>query len=255
MISFWLIAYLLLAGTALVQGLLVAVNVYEHRRRALARQMKVPNYAPSGRVLVVSPCKGDEPGLEANLRAVLSQDYPDYEVAFVVEDAADPACTAIRRAMAACSDTPARLVVAGRAAACGQKVHNLRAATAELADDIRHVAFFDSDGRPKPYWLRTAIYKHYLPQIGATTGYRWLVPRRPTVANHLAAAINCNVMAVLGRDSRPFGLGRILGHSPRDIRTTAASATPGKARSATTLSPRALWPAPGWRSASIRPAC
>lgn len=35
MISFWLIAYLLLAGTALVQGLLVAVNVYEHRRKAL----------------------------------------------------------------------------------------------------------------------------------------------------------------------------------------------------------------------------
>jgi ceramide glucosyltransferase len=202
MISPWLIAYLLLAGTALVQGLLVAINVYEHRRRALVRQKKVPNYAPSGRALVVSPCKGDEPDLEANLRAVLAQDYADYEVAFVVEDAADPACAAIRRAMAACPHTPARLVVAGRAEACGQKVHNLRAATAELADDIRHLAFFDSDGRPKPFWLRTAIYKHYLPRIGATTGYRWLVPRKSTVANHLAAAINCNVMAMLARDSR-----------------------------------------------------
>jgi cellulose synthase/poly-beta-1,6-N-acetylglucosamine synthase-like glycosyltransferase len=204
MISPWLIAYLILAGTALVQGLLVAINVYEHRRKALARQKKVPNYAPSGRVLVVSPCKGDEPGLEANLRAVLTQDYPDYEVAFVVEDAADTACASIRRAMAACPQTPARLVVAGRADVCGQKVHNLRAATAELHDRIRHLAFFDSDGRPKPFWLRTAIYKHYLPRIGATTGYRWLVPRRPSVANHLVAAVNCNVMAVLGRDSRHF---------------------------------------------------
>ena len=201
MISPWLIAYLLLAGTALVQGLLVAINVYEHRRRALVRQKKVPHYAPSGRVLVVSPCKGDDPEMEANLRAVLTQNYPDYEVAFVVEDAADPACAAIRRAMAACPNTPARLVVAGRAAACGQKVHNLRAATAELADDVRHLAFFDSDGRPRPFWLRTAIYKHYLPQIGATTGYRWLIPQKPTAANHLAAAINCNVMAMLARDS------------------------------------------------------
>ncbi len=197
MTSPWLIAYSLLAGAALVQGVLVAINVYEHRRRALARRKNVPNYAPSGRVLVVSPCKGDEPELETNLRAVLTQDYPDYEVAFVVEDAADPACAAIRRAMAACPHTPARLIVAGRAEKCGQKVHNLRAATAELADDIRHLAFFDSDGRPKPFWLRTAIYKHYLPRIGATTGYRWMVPRRPSIANHLAVAINCNVMAML----------------------------------------------------------
>ncbi len=201
MVSFWLIAYVALCGAAIVQGLLVAVNVYEHRRRAMVRRKKIPNYAPSGRVLVVSPCKGNESGLEANLRAVLTQDYPDYEVAFVVEDAADPACYAIRRAMAAERHAPARLIVAGRAENCGQKIHNLRAATAELADDIRHLAFLDSDGRPKPYWLRTAIYKHYLPQIGATTGYRWLIPARPTIANHLVAAINANVMAVLGRSS------------------------------------------------------
>ena len=201
MVSFWLLAYLAISSAAIVQGLLVAVNVYEHRRRALVRRKKIPNYAPSGRVLVVSPCKGDEPGLQANLRAVLTQDYPDYEVAFVVEDAADPACEAIRRAMAAEPHAPARLIIAGRAETCSQKIHNLRAATAELADDIRHLAFFDSDGRPKPYWLRTAIYKHYLPQIGATTGYRWLIPARPTIANHLVAAINANVMAVLGRSS------------------------------------------------------
>ncbi len=202
MVTFWLIAYLALGGAAIVQGLLVAVNVYEHRRRAMVRRKKIPKYAPSGRVLVVSPCKGAEAGLEANLRAVLTQDYADFEVAFVVEDAADPACHAIRRAMAAEPRVPARLIVAGRAETCGQKIHNLRAATAGLADDIRHIAFFDSDGRPKPFWLRTAIYKHHLPHIGATTGYRWLIPERPTVANHLVAAINANVMAVLGRSSR-----------------------------------------------------
>jgi cellulose synthase/poly-beta-1,6-N-acetylglucosamine synthase-like glycosyltransferase len=201
MVSFWLFLYGVLGATAIVQGLLAAVNVYEHRRRAMVRQQKIPNYAPSGRVLVVSPCKGEEPGLEANLRALLTQDYPDYEVAFVVEDATDPACRAIRRAMAADPHGPARLIVAGRAVDCSQKIHNLRAATAELVDDIRHLAFFDSDGRPKPYWLRTAIYKHYLPRIGATTGYRWMIPERPTTANHFVAAINANVMAMLGRSS------------------------------------------------------
>ncbi len=199
--SLWLIGYVFLAGAAIVQALLVAINVYEHRRRALVRLKKISYYAPAGRVLVLSPCKGHDANLEENLRALLTQDYPDYEVTFIVEDAGDPACPVIRRAMAACPQTPARLLVAGRAEGCGQKVHNLRMATADLSPEIRHLAFFDSDSRPKPYWVRAAIYKHYLPQIGATTGYRWLIPQKPTVANHLVAAINCNVMAVLGRDS------------------------------------------------------
>ena len=199
--SLWLIGYLLLAGAAIVQAMLVAINVYEHRRRALVRLKKISYYAPSGRVLVLSPCKGHDADLEENLQALLTQDYPDYEVAFIVEDAADPACPVIRRAMAACPQTPARLLVAGQAGGCGQKVHNLRGATAEFSPEIRHLAFFDSDSRPKPYFVRAAIYKHYLPQIGATTGYRWLIPQRPTVSNHLVCAINCNVMAVLGRDS------------------------------------------------------
>ena len=199
--SLWLIGYLALAGAAIVQALLVAINVYEHRRRALVRLKKISYYAPTGRVHVLSPCKGLDANLEENLRALLTQDYPDYEVTFIVEDDGDPACPVIRRAMAACPQTPARLLVAGQARGCGQKIHNLRMATADVSPEIRHLAFFDSDSRPKPYWVRAAIYKHYLPHIGATTGYRWLIPQKPTVCNHLVAAINGNVMAVLGRDS------------------------------------------------------
>src|SRR5208283_315481 len=97
--SLWLIAYLVLAGAAVVQGLLVAINVYEHRRRALVRLKKISYYAPTGRVLVLSPCKGFEINLEENLRALLNQDYPDYEVTFIVEDASDAACPVIHRAI------------------------------------------------------------------------------------------------------------------------------------------------------------
>ena len=199
--SFWLMGYILLAAAAIVQAMLVAINVYEHRRRALVRLKKISYYAPSGRVLVLSPCKGHDDNLEENLRALLTQDYPDYEVTFIVEDAGDAACPVIRRAMAACPETRARLLVAGQAEESGQKVHNLRMATAELSPEIRHLAFFDSDSRPKPHFVRAAIYKHYLPRIGATTGYRWLIPQKPSASNHLVCAINCNVMAVLGRDS------------------------------------------------------
>ena len=74
-------------------------------------------------------------------------------------------------------------------------------ATADMPPNVRHLAFFDSDSRPRPFWSCAAIYKHYLPRIGATTGYRWLIPQRSTAPNHIVSAINCNVMAVLGRDA------------------------------------------------------
>jgi cellulose synthase/poly-beta-1,6-N-acetylglucosamine synthase-like glycosyltransferase len=91
--------------------------------------------------------------------------------------------------------------VAGRAHDCGQKVHNLRAATSRLSPRIEYLAFADSDARPSPHWLRMLISRLHRPHIGAMTGYRWLVPEQDTAANHLLYSLNCNVMSLLGRNS------------------------------------------------------
>ena len=133
--------------------------------------------------------------------ALLEQDYDDYEVSFIVESADDPACAAIRRAMADHPWMSARLVVAGRAADSGQKVHNLLAATARLSPRIEYLAFADSDARPRPEWLRMLLSRLHRPHIGAITGYRWFVPGANSPANMLLYSVNCNVMSLLGRDS------------------------------------------------------
>ena len=97
----------------------------------------------------------------------------------IVEDAADAAAPVIRRVMAEHPTVAARLIVAGRAVAGGQKVHNLRAATADLAAEIRALVFVDSDARPRPEWLRLAMARLAEPGVAAATGYRWFVPKRP----------------------------------------------------------------------------
>ena len=74
------------------------------------------------------------------------------------------------------SDGRRALVVAGRAAASGQKVHNLLAATADLAAEIRALVFVDSDARPRRQWLRLAMARLAEPGVAAATGYRWFVP-------------------------------------------------------------------------------
>src|SRR5690606_42041780 len=42
-------------------------------------------------VSIIAPCRGVDEEMQANLDAVLQQDYPELEVIFVIDDAADPA--------------------------------------------------------------------------------------------------------------------------------------------------------------------
>ena len=46
-------------------------------------------------VSVIAPCRGLDEGLEQNLTALIEQDYPAYEVLFVVDDEMDEAVPVI----------------------------------------------------------------------------------------------------------------------------------------------------------------
>ena len=200
--STWFTVYVVLAGAAILQSLLVALLAWEHRRfgRSCLRGTGWPT--PVGRALVLAPCKGADADLDDNLRALMRQDYADFEVTFVVESSDDPACPIIRRIMAEHPQVTTRLLVAGRASDSGQKVHNLRMATASLAPGIRFLALLDCDGRPRPQWLRRALAPLCVAKVGATTGYRWFIPKQPSTANYLLSLVNCNIMSLMGRYSR-----------------------------------------------------
>jgi hypothetical protein len=194
--AFWDI-YLAMAAVAVLQAFLLALQTWEHRRFARSRMRELDKASPRGRAAVFCPCKGVDVGLENNLRAILRQDYSDYEVVFIVESAEDPACRMLRRIVTEYAQVKTRLVVAGPAAGCGQKVHNLRAGTADLDPAIRYVVFVDSDARPRPQWLRSLL-RLDRPGVGASTGYRWFIPTRPSLANSLLYSINCGIALLFG---------------------------------------------------------
>ena len=199
--AYWITAYLTLASVAIVASLLLALQTWEHRRYVRSCMRQLAKHQPSGRVALFAPCKGLDIDIEANLRAILRQDYDNYEVTFIVESTDDPVYGAIRRAMAAHAWVPARIVVAGRATDSGQKVHNLRVATQHISQRIAYLAFVDSDARPRPEWLRTLVSRLDQSGIGAVTGYRWFTPARPTIANALVYSMNCDVVSLLTRSS------------------------------------------------------
>jgi hypothetical protein len=191
------VMYLTLASLAVLQAALVALQGWEHRRFARSRMRHLDAHRPKGRAMVFCPCKGVDLGLKNNLRALLRQDYDDFEVVFVVESTEDPAYALVQTLVAEHPDVQTRVVVAGPAQGCGQKVHNLRMATAELPRDVEYVAFVDSDARPRPEWLRSLL-RLDRPGVGASTGYRWFVPVRPTLANYLLYSINCGIAMLFG---------------------------------------------------------
>ena len=191
--------YWCLAALAAVAGFLLLLQTWEHSRFAHSRVWDFNfNFNPiisAGHIALVAPCKGADAEFEANLRPLFEQDHADYELVFAVESADDPACAPIRRLMARYPAQAARLVVAGLATDTGQKVHNLLAATENLSATVDIVAFVDADVRPPRDWLRLLTQR--LNHFAAATGYRWCVPKRPTLANCIVASIDSSVVPIM----------------------------------------------------------
>src|SRR6266550_2034993 len=106
-------------------------------------------------VTVFVPLRGIDDGLRENIAAIFAQDYPTYEIIFVVDRADDPALTVVedaRRSFAGVVGPVMQFVIAGPAVDQGQKVHNLIFAANHAHPKSDIFAFVDSDARPKIEW-------------------------------------------------------------------------------------------------------
>ncbi len=195
MIAWIQISYWVAASSTACIALLLLIQTIEHRRYANSRGRRISRKAPTDRVALFLPCKGDDGDLEDNLRPMFVQDYPNYELVFIVESVEDGAYKPIRRLMDAHPHRASRLVIAGLATTSGQKVHNLLVATENLAPETAILAFADADIRPPQDWLR--LLTQQLHKSAASTGYRRFVPKRPTLANLIVASIDTSVVPIM----------------------------------------------------------
>ena len=179
-----------------LQSLLSGIRYAAYVRRETSRPLA--EFQPF--VSVIAPGRGLEPGLADNLRPLLDQDYPRYEVLFVFDALDDPAIKVVdelrRTAVIA-----ARIVIAGPATDSGQKVHNLRIAVNEIDPQSEVLVFVDTDARPGKNWLRQLVAPLADETLGASTGYRWFVPERGGLASRLRSVWNASVASALGSDT------------------------------------------------------
>ena len=158
-------------------------------------------YAP--RVALFCPVKGAELGLEQNISALLSFDYPDYEIFFAMAGADDPARKIIERITAA-SKHKTHVVIAGRPNGCGEKVNNLRAAVLKATEGFDVYVFADSDGRPGRNWLSRLVAPLADSNLGAVTTFRWFFRQSGGFWSALASAWNAPAATYLGEHHRNF---------------------------------------------------
>jgi Glycosyltransferases, probably involved in cell wall biogenesis len=171
-------------------------------RRELAR----PESDFSPFASIIAPCRGLDEDLEKNLNALFEQDYPRYEIIFVLDSEKDAAFPVIQKVIQSRNhsththqnDIPCRIVIAGKAKNESQKVHNLREAVLHVSDESEIFVFVDSDARPSKKWLRNLTAPLADETIGATTGYRWFISKKRNFASELRAAWNASVASALG---------------------------------------------------------
>ena len=164
----------------------------------------LPTFTPFA--TIIAPCRGLDDGLKENLRTLIRQDYPAYEVIFVVDDANDPAVAVIESVRTG-SDSDwipfsSKLVIAQKAKHSSQKVENLREAVLHADARSEVFVFIDSDARPSADWLRFLVAPLEERTVGGSTGYRWFISNKPTFASEMRSVWNASIASALGPNIR-----------------------------------------------------
>lgn len=150
---------------------------------------------------VIAPCKGLDPGLEQNLDALSCQEYPQYEIVFVVEDEKDPSTDVIREVIERKSSAHTKLIVAPKATRSSQKIANLIEAVQMAHPGSQVFVFVDSDARPSANWLRSLVAPLENTEIGAATGYRWFISESQSFPAEIRSSWNASIASALGPDT------------------------------------------------------
>jgi ceramide glucosyltransferase len=183
-----LLLFYILAIEQILQGFYNLWDSFAWWRAAQRRGSGDPGfYSPTAAVFC--PIKGLEPGLEENLTALTRFDYPNYEVFFILASVDDPAHN-LAALIAAKSKTPAKVILAGRAAGCSEKVNNLSVAIEREGERFDAYVFCDSDGRPGRGWLKRLVAPLAEPRLGASTTFRWYFVDRGGFWNAMLSAWN-----------------------------------------------------------------
>ena len=209
--------YYYIALAAILSQLFFSVQTVKNYRYTLAKHKKKRSWHELRTALIV-PCKGLDFAFEQNITSLFNQDYENYLLWFVVAEKSDPAYDELCRLKDRLSQNSkardVQIFVAGKVGdrkkqsggnkqratqyACSQKIHNLLYCYERIGDDVDALAFADSDVCVRSDWLSHLVWHLRLPKTGATSGYRWFIPKKNNLASLALSVMNAKVAQLLG---------------------------------------------------------
>jgi ceramide glucosyltransferase len=162
-VSIWRIAILLLAIAPLAYYVVATVAALRFFRPERSRVL--PEFTPP--VSLLKPVRGLDFGSRENFESFCTQDYPQYEILFCVNDESDKAVPLIRQLMAKYPQRRIRLLSGAAQLGSNRKVNNL----VLLAKEAQHEILVQSDGdvRVGPNYLREAVAPFCDPSVGVAS--------------------------------------------------------------------------------------
>jgi ceramide glucosyltransferase len=193
--------YYYIALAAIVSQLLFLLQTHNNYRYALKEHKKERSWYRPRTVLIV-PCKGLDSAFHENITSFFNLDYENYLLWFVVADESDPSygqlCELKNRLEAGSKAKDVQVLVAGPGQSCSQKIHNLLYCYKRIGDDVDVMAFADSDVCVHSNWLSHLVYPLRKEKNGASSGYRWFIPKKNNLASLALSALNAKVAQLLG---------------------------------------------------------
>jgi ceramide glucosyltransferase len=160
-------------------AVLGAASVWRFKRR----EPRFPTRWPA--VSVLRPLCGDEPALDAALRSLGEQSYPNFQIVFGVQDADDPALRAVERLRAAHPTLDIAVVSNSTTHGPNRKVSNLINMLPAARHDV--LVFSDSDLHVAPDYLRHLVATLAEPSTGLVTTLCTGLATTPGPAGRLGA--------------------------------------------------------------------
>ena len=118
-------------------------------------------------VTILKPLKGEDEGLEENLRSFFRLDYPTFQLLFGVAHKDDPAVAIVRKLLDEFPDQDAHLVIGTPVFGLNPKVENLSAQLPHRKHDV--ILISDSNVRARPSYLRETARYLADPRVGLVT--------------------------------------------------------------------------------------
>ena len=129
------------------------------------------------RAAVVLCLRGSDPFLEDCISAILTQDYPQFDVRIVVDRKNDPAWAVVERVLQTHDEPHVHVEpLTKRGTTCSLKCSSVLQAIEGLDESHEFVAQLDADTIPHRTWLRELATALEPESVGAATGNRWYFP-------------------------------------------------------------------------------